>query len=785
MCTIRVWSADNDTALMTTRQDRSPSRIPSLVQALLLVFTTSALVAGGAAWLAGSTEIADAFWVTGTVVALGPGLGWVLAGLRGGRVGVDVIAVLSLIGTIVVGEYVAGALIGVMLATGRALDAAASGRAARDLRALLDRAPRTARRLSDSALAVVPLEEVVVGDVLVVGPGETVPVDGLLRAPEAVLDESALTGEAIPVVAMRGQVVRSGAVNAGNAFELCASRIAADSTYAGIVRLAGEAAAEKAPVVRLADRLAAWFLPLTLAVATAAWAASGSLTRAVAVLVVATPCPLLLAAPIAIVSGLSRSSRQGVIIRDGAALENLGHARTLILDKTGTLTTGRPHGVHIDVAPGRDADEILRAAAAADQMSPHVLAEAIVREADRRGLALSVPKDVTEDAGSGVSATVDGHRVSVGSLPTSPTPPWAQATMRRAELEGSIAAWVAIDDHLAGAILFVDQMRSDAPRTIRRLRAAGLNRVVMLTGDRARPAQEVGGAAGLDEVYARQTAADKVSRVRAERQRAVTVMVGDGVNDAPALAAATVGVAMGARGSTASSEAADIVLTADRIDRLADAMDIARWSRHIALQSAATGMALSLLAMGAAAFGYLPPAPGALLQELIDLIVILNALRALGDGRRRSDRLAARTDSLLQQFSSEHEQMRDELAALVTAARHLTAGDQGRAHTSLVGVDTFLSDIVLPHEHAEETELYPALAAPLGGPDATATMSRMHAEIDRLSRRIHAHREVADTHGSILPDQRDDLIETLYGLHELLRLHFAQEEENYFTLAAN
>ena len=364
------------------------------------------------------------------------------------------------------------------------------------------------------------------------------------------------------------------------------------------MRLAQQAGAESAPIIRLADRYAAWFVPLALAIAACAWLVSGSTVRAVAVLVVATPCPLLLAAPVAIVSGLSRASRHGVVIRSGGALENLGHATTLVMDKTGTLTKGRPVVIEVSTAPGRNATELLRLAASVDQMSPHVLAEAIVTEALTRGLRLSLPTDVSEEPGRGVVAAIDGHIVAVGKLPPDAVDAeWARAAVNRATLDSAAIAWVCVDDDAVGAVLLRDPLRRQAPRTVRRLRTAGSNRLVMLTGDRAEPAHEVATVLGLDDVYAQQSPADKVAAVRAERDRAGTVMVGDGINDAPALAAATVGVAMGARGATASSEAADIVLTTDRLDRLADAMEIARWSRHIAVQSAVVGMALSLLAM--------------------------------------------------------------------------------------------------------------------------------------------------------------------------------------------
>lgn len=758
-------------------------RLRRCVEPALLAATFAGLVGGAIAWLSDANSVAEEFWTASILVAIVPATWWVIDALRRGRVGVDLIAVLSLIGTLLVGEYVAGALIGVMLASGRALDSAAERRATKDLRSLLDHVPRTARRRIGHDVQLVPLNDVEAGDVVIVGPGEVVAVDGWIASPLAVLDESVLTGESMHVQRRRGQAVRSGVVNAGSAFELSARATAAESTYAGIVRLAREAAAESAPVVRLADRIAAWFLPLALVVAALAWLASGSATRAVAVLVVATPCPLLLAAPVAIVSGLSRASRIGVVIRSGGALENLGRATTLVMDKTGTLTTGRPTGSDIVTAPGADATEVLRLAASADQLSPHVLAEAIVQEAKMRRLALSMPTDVDEQAGAGVASTVDDHRVTVGAVDIGPdAPTWAQAVLARAALDGAVIAWVTVDSTLTGALLLVDPLRRDASRTLRRLRSAGLNRLVMLTGDRREPAEAVGAILGLDDVHAEQTPAQKVAGVRTEQDSAVTIMVGDGVNDAPALAAATVGVAMGARGSTASSEAADIVLTTDRLDRLADAMEIARRSRRIAVQSATVGMGLSLVAMGFAAFGLLPPAVGALLQEGIDVAVILNALRALRVDPARTVTLTDDTAGLLQRFSTEHDVMREDLSLLRQTAQLLAAGRLDEAHVALRRVDSFLFGTLLPHEHAEDSELYPALAGPLGSGEATATMSRMHAEIDRLCRRLRTHLQQADARGGLGVDQSEDLLACLYGLHALLRLHFVQEEENYFTL---
>ena len=775
---------DRVTATKQLRRLFTALFVPPTPESVLLCLTTAALVAGGVFRLAGAPGLADLCWALGTAAAVVPAIGWVLETLRHGRAGVDVIAVLALGGTLAVHEYLAGALIALMLASGRTLEAAAQRRASRDLRALLERAPRTARIRTGSGVRTVAAAEVAVGDLVVVGPGEVVPVDGRVASTAAVLDESALTGEPLGVKRARGEAVRSGVVDAGGAFELRATATEQDSTYAGIVRLARQAGAESAPVVRLADRYAAWFLPLSLAVSGLAWLISGSAVRAVAVLVVATPCPLLLAAPVAVVSGLSRASRLGVVVRDGGALETLGRARTLLLDKTGTLTGGHPRVLDVVAAPGRRPAQVLRLAASLDQYSPHVLARALVDAARERGLHLSVPSDMSEEPGRGASGTVAGHRMTIGRrAEDAPPPDWARSVDNRALLDGAAVAWLSEDGAPVGAVLLRDPLRSDAPRTLRRLRASGIERLVMITGDRAAPAREVGAVLGLDDVRAGLTPADKVAVVRAEREHAVTVMVGDGVNDAPALAAADVGVAMGARGSTASSEAADIVLTTDRVDRLADAGAIAVRARRIAVQSALGGMLLSLAAMVAAAFGLLPPAAGALLQEGIDVTVILNALRVLRDDGRGRPVVPQSTEALIRRFAAEHDDLQDVLDAVRDAADRLSDGAGPDSLAAVGEVHRLLTERLLPHEYAEEHQLYPALAPTLGGSEATATMSRAHTEIERLARRIATHLTLAGPDGALPPEQLDDLRACLYGLHTVLRLHFTQEEENYFSLA--
>jgi heavy metal translocating P-type ATPase len=740
------------------------------------------MAAGGAAWFAGAEGAADLLWVADTLIGLGYSIALTGAALLRRELSVDLIAVLALAGALAVGEPFAGAMLAVMLGTGQLLEQRADARARRDLSLLVERSPRTARRRSADAVDEIPVEQVVVGDRIVVTTGEIVPVDGRLLT-RGLLDESALTGESLPVERAVGEDVRSGVVNAGEPLELLATTTAAQSTYAGIVRLVEQAQASSAPFVRFADRMAVFFVPLTLLLAGGAWAWGGDPVRAVAVLVVATPCPLLLAAPIAIMSGLSGAARAGVIVKGGRALERLAAGRVMLFDKTGTLTLGRPRVTDVVAADGGpSAEEVLRLAASLDQLSPHVLAAGIVAAGAHGRLPLLMPRGAHEVHGYGIEGEVDGHRVRLGKgtwiLGDAP-PGWARQARRRAELDGSLAVFVGVDDEPAGALLLSDPIRPDARRMVRALRDAGIDRVVLVTGDRCDVADAVGRLVGVDTVLAERDPAAKLAAIRDEAAAAATIMVGDGVNDAPALAAAGAGVALAARGATASSEAADVVLTVDRIDALADAILIAQRAKRIAWQAVGVGMGLSLAAMGVASVGLLVPAVGAVLQELIDVIAIGIALIAVLPGRKHTVSMPAEDIATAKELRAEHDAVLPIIEQIRTVADALsTAGpDLDQACRLLDRLENEL----LPHEQADETMLVPLVARALGGSQATAGLSRTHAEIAHQVAQLRRLLTGLDIH-RVRAEDVIELRRMLYGLHAILRLHNAQEEEEAFSL---
>ncbi len=563
------------------------------------------------------------FWVIAGLIGLVPAVTWLVNDLRHKTMGSDVLAVLALLGALFTDQLFAAAVISVMLATGRVLESWAEGQAERQLKALLARMPRSAHRIAaDGSIQEIDISEIVIGDRILIRSGEITPTDGRLLS-KATLDESALTGEPLPVARTIDEEISSGVLNAGAPFEYSAMTTSENSTYAAIIKLVEAAQEKSAPGVRLANQWALRFVPAALLIAGLAWWLSGDVDRAVAVLVAATPCPLILAVPIAIVAGLSQAAKNGAIIKGGGVLELLARTDTVLLDKTGTLTHGGPAISEINSRPGLSDDEVLQIAASVDQYSPHIVAKALVQEARTRGLALSTCTEIEEIAGHEIAANLDGSRIVVGQFKVE-SPTWLHFSQ-------PLMVAVSKDGELVGVIGLDDPIRAESKQMVADLRAAGVEHIALVTGDREETAQEVAKSVGITEIHSRVTAAGKLEITEAAKLKSSgsVIVVGDGINDAPALAAADVGVAMGARGASAASEAADVVIVEDSIDRLTHAIRIAKASRAKALQAAGIGMSLSFIVMGTGAFGITNASQGAIAQEFIDVIAILWALTAL------------------------------------------------------------------------------------------------------------------------------------------------------------
>lgn len=627
-------------ALRRSEPSSEPMRVttpkgPTAFQLSSIVLgAAGGLVLGGLMLALGRSELAH--WIWGA--ALAPALIYLCAEivikLRRGNPGLDIVAAFAMVFALALGETLAGAVVALMYSGGQVLEHLAQRRAHREMTALLSRVPKTAARHAGMSIERIPIEAIVPGDRVLIESGEAVAADGTVAEGLAVLDQSMLTGEALPVHRREGQSVPSGSINLGSAFDLIVTRAASESAYAAIVRLVESAQNVKAPMVRLADGYGLWFLAATAIVVAVTWLISQEPIRALAVLVVATPCPLILAVPVAIMSGLSHCAKHGVLVKEGGALETLARVNAVVIDKTGTLTEGRARLVKVEAFGGFSESDVLRLAATLDLASHHVVAAALVSAAAERGLALSRPTDVLETPGIGIEGMVEGRRVAVGGggYVGKRLSGFAAPIVEPAESAAQFSVMLAVDGELAGRLVLADELRDDTAESIHRFRGAGVRRIVLASGDRKDITHAIGDRVDIDEIHSSLTPQDKVAVVLRERKQGCVMMVGDGVNDAPALAAADLGVALGVRGAAASSEAADVVLLVDRIGALADAIEIARRARRVALQSANAGIALSLMAMGVAAFGYLPPVQGALIQEAIDVAVVLNALRALGGG---------------------------------------------------------------------------------------------------------------------------------------------------------
>ncbi len=606
----------------------------------LAAVPATALVLGLLATAMGNGETAAWIFAAGIIPVLIALLVSIIRSLSRGEFGLDIIAALSMTGALLANEALAGVVVALMYSGGQLLEDYAQGRAQREMTALLGRVARTAQVYRGSSLVETPIEQLLPGDRLLVRASEILPADGLVHGVAALLDESSMTGEPMPVHRQAGEAVASGVANAGAPFDLVLTHTAANSTYAAVVRLVDAARFSKAPVARLADQYALGFLAVTVALAGGAWFLTGEASRAVAVLVVATPCPLILAVPVAIVAGMSRAAKRGLLFKSARVLEILPRIRTVMFDKTGTVTDGYPKVLSVEAAANVIENDLISLAASLAQSSQHTISQALVANARKLGLALTPPTNVEDIAGDGVKGMVAGVPVVIGRpdfvtssigalvLPQNDVPP------------GSTVLSVVISGSYAGRLVFVDSMRDDAVATIAALRAGGVATVTLITGDQAVVANDIGRRLGVDHVIAQATPQQKIDAVNKAKANAPTMMVGDGINDAPALAAADIGVAMGARGAAAAAQAADIVLLVDRVSRLGEAMEIARHTRTIALQSVIVGLGLSSAGMVLAALGYLPPLAGALAQEAIDVAVILNALRALGGSQPQTNILS-------------------------------------------------------------------------------------------------------------------------------------------------
>lgn len=589
----------------------------------LLAAPLLGLLGGTLLWALGQAP--GAAFAMGALPVLAILLAEMARSLRGGEFGLDLIAALAIGFALVMEESLAANVVALMYAGGQFLDDHARHRASAEMTALLARQPRTALRHGPNGLEEVPIGALRPGDLLLIPRGAVLPVDGVLESPGALLDTAAVTGEPMPLRATAGEALLSGCGNSGEAFDLRATTDAEASTYGGILRMVRAAQGSRAPMARLADRWSLVFLALTLSIAGAAWAVSGEATRALAVLVVATPCPLILAVPVALMAGLSRAAHLGVLVKSAAALEAMSRIRVVVMDKTGTLTRG-----HAELVAHAGGDAVLRLAASLDQASTHPIAQALVVAARARGLTLATPTAVHETPGEGLEGVVESQRVLVGGAAfvqahAQGNPPGLAA---EEALAGATRSLIAVEGIVVGVLLFADALRPEAPGLVAALRAQGITRVELASGDAEAPVAAIGRALGADAATARLDPAGKVALVNAARAHGPVMMLGDGVNDSPALAAADVGVAVGVRGA-AAAQAADAVLLGEGLGRLALVLAASRRARAIARQSVLAGIGLSLLGMGAAAAGYLTPVQGALLQEAIDVAVILNALRAL------------------------------------------------------------------------------------------------------------------------------------------------------------
>ena len=611
---------------------------------LIALFSILVIGAGLVLRAAGDRALAGNIWLAGLVIAGAPLVWRTLRGVVKGQFASDIVATLAIVGAVLLAEPVAGLVVVLMQSGGEALERYAEGRASAAVRALEEDAPRIAHRLREPGRAPddIVVDDIVVGDLLLVRPGEMVPCDAVVASGRSHVDTSRLTGEPIPITADAGVELLSGSLNIDGPLTIRATAVAGESQYARIVSLVRSAQESKAPLQRLADRYAVWFTPLTLAICAIAWLASGDAQRVLAVLVVATPCPLILATPVAIIGGINRAARQLVVVRHGGALEQLASVSVAVFNKTGTLTVGSPEVRHVVPLGGRAAADVLGQAASVEQGSGHLLARSVVRAASSSGVALTPAHDIRESAGRGVLGTIGGREVIVGSRGlVEEHAPAAMADFCAAASDGGLRSFVVIGGEAAGIIEYADQLRPGLATFFDEMRGLGIERLVLLSGDSVAHTQAVAEDVGITDARGDLLPGDKVAVVgELARRGAKVLMVGDGTNDAPALTTANVGIALAGHGGGIVAEAADIVVLGSDVTRVADAIRIARRTLRIAKQSIWVGLGLSGAAMAPAAVGLIEPVPGALLQEAIDVAVIVNALRT-----SRSPRVETRQES--------------------------------------------------------------------------------------------------------------------------------------------
>lgn len=597
----------------------------------LPLLTLAFITFGGAVFLSGNSATAEKLWWLGLAITGTPIVAQTTRQIFAGRFAVDLVAALAIILALILWQPLAGLVIVLMQSGGESLERYAGRKASNALHELEEAKPRVAHRIIGASSEDVAVDEVNIGDLLLIRPGDLVPCDGVVTAGRSHVDASKLTGEPVPVSASAGSKLMSGSINLEGPLELQVLALAGESQYARIVELVRSAQTSKAPLHRLADKYGVWFTPLTLIACAVVYAVTRDPVRVLAVLVVATPCPLLLAAPVAFISGINAAARRQIIMRNGAALENLAGATIAVFDKTGTVTIGRPVVRRVIAVEPLSAEEVLRLAGAVEQGSSHLLARTLVDEAEARIGELPDATDIKEDSGRGVSGLVDGHSVSVGAASYAEDHAPAFATeVTSVQYQGAgLRAYVTIDSHVAGIVEYNDAIRNDVSDLLTDLRRLGFTRTLLLSGDQASNVKEIAEQLGIEEAAGDLLPAHKVTVVRDLVDAGEKVlMIGDGTNDAPALSTATVGIALASQSGGITAEAADIVVLADDLLRVSEAVRISKRTMRIARQSIWVGVGLSAVAAGVAAGGWIPPTAGALIQEAIDLAVIVNALRA-------------------------------------------------------------------------------------------------------------------------------------------------------------